>query len=409
MEDLIGRKFGGYELKERVGAGGVASIYKAFDDKLSRWVAVKVVPIQSNGMEMEETILARFRLEAQAIASLRHRNILTIYGYGEEEGWAYIVMEYVPGGSLKDRIDSGKPFTWEQALNMIIPVSQALAFAHSHNIIHRDIKPANILLPQEDWPLLADFGLAKMEQTARPNLTMPGQVLGTMAYAAPEQIQEGQIDARIDIYSLAIVLYELLTGRLPFIGETSFDFLMARLTEPPLPVQEANPNVPAVFVPILEKALVQDPDQRYQSMQEFSQVLLEAREQLGRSRFRSITYEPTSVMNTQQLKETKVSLKLTASGQQISSTNQSELIVGRAHKSSMPDIDLEPYGGTKAGVSRRHGRLIRKDNRWFVEDMGSTNGTFINGTRLAPNTLTALQKGDVIRFGQIELEFSLEQ
>jgi serine/threonine protein kinase len=409
MDDLIGRKFGGYELKERVGAGGVASIYKAFDDKLSRWVAVKVIPTQTGGMEFEETMLARFRLEAQAIAALRHRNILTIYGYGEEEGWAYIVMEYVPGGSLKDRIDSGKPFTWDQALTIIIPVSQALAFAHEHNIIHRDIKPANILLPQEDWPLLADFGLAKMEQTARPNLTMPGQVLGTMAYAAPEQIQEGQIDARIDIYSLAIVLYELLTGRLPFSGETSFDFLMARLTEPPLPVQEANPNVPSVFVPILDKALTQEPTARYQSMQEFSQALLEAREQLGRSRYRSMTYEPTSVMNTQQLRETKVSLKLTASGEQISSSNQSELIVGRAHKNMVPDIDLEPYGGTKAGVSRRHGRLLRKDNRWFVEDMGSTNGTFVNGVRLAPNKLTALQKGDVIRFGQIELEFSLEQ
>jgi serine/threonine protein kinase len=229
-----------------------------------------------------------------------------------------------------------------------------------------------------------------------------------MAYAAPEQIQEGQIDARIDIYSLAIVLYELLTGRLPFMGETSFDFLMARLTEPPLPVQEANPNVPAVFVPILDKALVQDPNARYQTMPEFSQALIEAREQLGRHRYRSITYEPTSVMNTQQLKETKVSLKLTASGQQISPSNQSELIVGRAHKNTAPDIDLEPYGGTKAGVSRRHGRLVRKDNLWFVEDMGSTNGTFVNNTRLAPNTLTALQKGDKIRFGQIELEFSLE-
>src|SRR5262245_3888794 len=352
MDDLIGRKFGGYELKERVGAGGVASIYKAFDDRLSRWVAVKVVPIQSTGMEMEETILARFRLEAQAIAALRHRNILTIYGYGEEEGWAYIVMEYVPGGSLKDRIDSGKPFTWEQALTIIIPVSQALAFAHEHNIIHRDVKPANILLPQEDWPLLADFGLARMEQTTRPNLTMPGQVLGTMAYAAPEQIQEGQIDARIDIYSLAIVLYELLTGRLPFIGETSFDFLMARLTEPPLPVQEANPNVPAVFVPVLDKALIQDPTARYQTMQEFSQALIEAREQPVRTRYRGQSYEPTSVMNTQQLRETKVSLKLTASGQQISPSNRSELIVGRAHKNVVPDIDLEPYGGTKAGVSR---------------------------------------------------------
>ena len=122
MEDLTGQYFGGYELKELVGTGGMASIYKGFDESLSRWVAIKVVPIQA-AEETEETMLARFRLEAQAIAALRHRNILTIYGYGEEKGWAYIVMEYVPGGSLKDRIKPKEPFTWQQALTIIIPVS----------------------------------------------------------------------------------------------------------------------------------------------------------------------------------------------------------------------------------------------------------------------------------------------
>jgi serine/threonine protein kinase len=167
MEDLTGQHFGGYELQEMIGHGGMASIYKGFDETLSRWVAIKVVAIQAAG-ETEETMLARFRQEAQAIAALRHRNILTIYGYGEEQGWAYIVMEYVPGGSLKERIKPGQPFTWEQALTIVIPVSEALAFAHERHIIHRDIKPANILMPQDDWPLLADFGLAKMEQSTRP-------------------------------------------------------------------------------------------------------------------------------------------------------------------------------------------------------------------------------------------------
>ena len=119
MEDLTGQHFGGYELKELVGTGGTASIYKGFDETLSRWVAIKVVPIQASE-GAEETLLARFRQEAQAIASLRHRNILTIYSYGEEEGWAYIVMEYVPGGSLQDRLKPDQPFTWQEALNIII-------------------------------------------------------------------------------------------------------------------------------------------------------------------------------------------------------------------------------------------------------------------------------------------------
>lgn len=407
MDELIGRSFGGYELKELVGTGGVASIYKAFDDKLARWVAIKVVPIQVSPGQNEETQLARFRLEAQAIAALRHRNILTIYGYGEDEGWAYIVMEYVEGGSLKDRITPDEPFAWEQALTIIIPVSEALAFAHNHDIIHRDIKPANILMPQDDWPLLADFGLAKMERSARPNLTMPGQVLGTMAYAAPEQIQEGEIDARIDIYSLAIVLFELLTGKLPFEGETSFDFLMARLTDPPRPLLDVNPEASPLFVPIFEKALAQNPAERYQTMGEFSQALTDVRRQLRRETYRP--FAPTSVMSTEQLQATRAFLKLTATGDQIDAQNQAELFVGRAHKTNRPDIDLGPHGATKAGVSRRHSRFIRKDGHWYVEDLKSTNGTFVNGKKIPPGTPVLIYRGDILKFGQIEVEFCLEE
>lgn len=412
MDDLLGRSFGGYELKELVGTGGMASIYKAYDEKLSRWVAIKIVPIQvDEGSEDSKTLLARFRLEAQAIAALRHRNILTIYSYGEEGGWAYIVMEYVPGGSLKDRMKAGKPLPWQQALSIIIPVSQALAFAHEHQIIHRDIKPANILMPQDDWPLLADFGLAKMQHTSgnRSNLTMPGQVLGTMAYAAPEQIQEGEIDERVDIYSLGIVLYELLTGRLPFNGETAFDFLMARLTDPPIPLLEANAQIPAIFGKVVDKALAQNPNHRYQTMNEFSQALLRARYELTQS---IVTPLPQTVGAMPSPKSpntgTKVRLRLKAGGQEILASGKNELIIGRAHKNVAPDIDLAPYGGSQAGVSRRHGRLVRRENGWAAEDLGSTNGMFVNGIRLTPNHATLLANGDLIRCGQIELEFMAE-
>ena len=402
VEGLSGQYFGGYKLEGLVDTGGMASIYKAFDETLSRWVAIKVVPVQAAD-GAEEILLARFRQEARAIAALRHRNILTIYSYGEEPGWAYIVMEYVPGGSLKNRLESGQPFTWDQSLTVIIPVSQALAFAHERGVIHRDIKPANILLPQDDWPLLADFGLAKMEHATRPNLTVPGQVLGTMAYAAPEQIQEGSIDARVDIYSLGIVLYELLTGRLPFHGETAFDFLMARLTDPPLPLLQAKPDVPKIFVSILDKALAKNPKSRYQTMAEFSLALLEARDRLRSS----VPGQPTGDTTSRELSQPKIRLKIVATGQEIVPGRQPELIIGRAHKGSAPDIDLGPYGGSQAGVSRQHSRLLYKDKQWYVEDLGSTNGTFVNGARLAPHRPVAFKDGDLIRCGQIELELRL--
>lgn len=409
MEDLAGRHFGGYELKELVGAGGMASIYKGYDDTLSRWVAVKVVTVDPSE-KATENMLARFRLEAQAIASLRHRNILTIYSYGEEEGWAYFVMEYVPGGSLKDRMGPDKLFGWESALTIIIPVAEALAFAHERGVIHRDIKPANILMPQDDWPLLADFGLAKMQHTTgtRPNLTMPGQVLGTMAYAAPEQIQEGEISPQVDIYSLAIVLYELLTGTLPFYGETTFDFLMARLTDPPRPLLEANPDVSELFAPIIDKALAQDPQDRYQTMEELCQALKEVRNQLEREKYAG---ESTPTPATGPLAEKsppKIHIKIMAGEGEIVAQDKSELQIGRTYKNNVPDIDLGPYGGSKAGVSRRHARLIYHNHRWYVEDLVSTNGTFVNGAKIAPHNMMPLEDGDVIRCGQVELELRIE-
>jgi serine/threonine-protein kinase len=404
MDNLTGRNVGGYELKELIATGGMATVYKGFDKRLSRWVAVKIIPTG----QAEETLLARFRLEAQAIAALRHRNILTIYSYGEEEDWAYIIMEYVPDGSLKDRIIPGQPLNWEQALNVVIPVSQALAFAHQHGIIHRDIKPANILMPQDDWPLLADFGLAKMEHSSAPSLTMPGQVLGTMAYAAPEQLQDGHVDARIDIYSLAIVLYELLTGRLPFLGETPFDFLMARLVDPPVSILEANPQVSPVFASIMEKALAPNPDDRYPSMNDFSCNLMEARYELTSRTARKPRSHGTAHLPT--LKEDRPPLTRlkVATGEEIILEKRNELIIGRGHKEIIPDIDLTSYGGSKAGVSRRHGRLLHQDNQWLVEDLDSTNGTYLNGTRLAPHQPTTVKNGDIIRCGHIELEFQIE-
>lgn len=418
MADLTGQHVGGYKLDMRVGTGSTASIYKAFDKTLSRWVALKVMPLQAQApSEARETLLARFRREARAIAQLRHPNIVTVYDYDEANDWAYMVMEYVPGGSLNDWLRPHSPFGGQQALDVVIPVSLALAFAHEQGIIHRDIKPANILLPSPDWPLLADFGLIKMQHPSLADLTKPGQALGTMGYAAPEQMRATQIDTRADIYALGIVLYELLTGRMPFQGETAFEILIARLTDPPIPLQQANPAVSPLFAPVIEKALAQDPNNRYLSMEELACDLSRIRYELSRTKLSPTSARPKAnekltIMGTKELAVLNpllVRLKVNDTDQEILATDQTEVVIGRAYKDSTPDIDLGPYGGLQAGVSRRHNRLLRQGEDWFVEDLGSINGTFVNGVRVAPQQMMSVKNGDVIRCGQIELKFEAQK
>jgi serine/threonine protein kinase len=416
MEDLIGHYFGGYKLARKIGNGGMAQIYQAFDEKLSRPVAIKLIPLQADiNIDAPEVILARFRQEAQAIGRLRHPNILTIYDYGEAEEWAYLVMEYVPGGSLAERLKPNQSFDYRRTLEIIIAVADALAFAHEQGVIHRDVKPANILLAEEDWPLLADFGLAKLQRSVMFNLTTPGQVMGTIAYAAPEQIQGSKIDSRVDIYALGVVLYQLLSGKLPFYGESAFDLMMTRMTERPIPLLEANPTVPVIFEAVINKALAQKPEQRYASMAELVDELTKIQETLfaaERPQGETLARRDENFgvnQHQDQGGQGSIRLKVSGTGQDILIPDQAGLIIGRAHKEFKPDVDLEPYGGSQAGVSRRHSRLFRQGDDWFVEDLGSTNGTFVNGVRLVPQQTVKLKDGDIIRCGQLELKFGLEE
>ncbi len=429
MDNLIGRTFGGYEVTELIDAESKyfsnPRIYKAFDKKLARWSVIELVSVESGSLGVEDEILTQIEDQAQAIAALRHCNISIFYGYGVEEDWAYTIKEYIPRGSLKHRLDTGKIFAWEQAFSIMMPVAQALIFAHKQGVIHKKIKPANVLLPQDNWPLLVfDLELARMVSRTSSDIKM-GQDLGEeLIYAAPEQIQESDsVDARADIYSLGLVLYQLLSGKLPYKGETSFDFLMARFTDFPLPLSEASPGVPSILGHILDTALAVSPNQRYQSMAEFLRALIEAGEKLSRRPDNKTQFVPRKNEGILERKarldqEAKIVLRLTDSGDHIFPDDQPELIVGRASKNinkhignkkrvAEPTIDLTPYGGRSAGVSRQHSRLLNKGNQWFIEDLGSTNGTFVNDTKIPPNKTIPVQKGDFLRFGEIELEFRL--
>lgn len=267
MNNLIGKSLDRYHILEQLGEGGMAVVYKAYDTRLERDVAVKIIRKGAFPPDQIERILKRFEREAKALARLSHSNIIKILDYGEYESSPYLVMEYLPGGTLKQKM--GKPLSWHEAIQLLLPIAEALDYAHSQNMIHRDVKPANILLTQRGQPMLTDFGIAKvldLEETL--DLTGTSAAVGTPEYMAPEQATAKYVDHRADIYSLGVVLYEMVTGRKPFIADTPMAVLIKHATEAlPHPTQFA-PSLPDEVEKILLKVLAKQPENRYQDMGE---------------------------------------------------------------------------------------------------------------------------------------------
>ncbi len=271
MSNLIGQSLGRYHILEQLGEGGMATVYKAYDTRLETDVAVKVIRTENLTLGTMERALKRFEREAKALARLTHPNIVKVTDYGEYEGKPYLVMEYLPGGTLKERL--GKPMPWQEAVRMLIPIAEALDFAHSQNMIHRDVKPSNILLTQRGQPMLTDFGIAKildLEETQ--DLTGTGMGIGTPEYMAPEQ-WTGKTSMLSDQYALGVVFYEMLTGRKPYTADTPAAILLKQATEPlPRPSQYAR-DLPEKIEKLLLKALARNPEDRYESIGNFANAL----------------------------------------------------------------------------------------------------------------------------------------
>ena len=270
MNDLIGKNLGRYHIIEPLGQGGMASVYKAFDTSLERHVAIKIIRADIE-TENQGEFLKRFQREAKSLAQLDHPYILKVLDYGDQEGLPYLVMPFLEGGTLKEKM--GKPMPYSQAAALLTPIAEALDYAHKRNIIHRDVKPANILISQSGAPILSDFGIAKiLVQSGSTQLTGAGVGIGTPDYMAPEQ-WTGTADARTDIYSLGVVFYQMVTGRLPFSADTPAAVLIKHLRDPlPRPRTFVH-DLPEVVEQVLFKALAKEPENRFQTMKEFASTL----------------------------------------------------------------------------------------------------------------------------------------
>jgi len=265
---MIGKELGQYHIVEALGEGGMASVYKGYDRKLDRDVAIKVI---LKGFTYSGEFLKRFEREARSVARLTHTNIVNVINYGSDEGIPYLVMEFVSGGTLKEKL--GKPIPWQQVAQMLTPVARALEYAHGKKIIHRDIKPANFLITQSGDLMISDFGIAKALDEDLTKLTATGVGIGTPAYMAPEQGLGKEVDHRADIYSLGIVFYEMITGRTPYKADTPLAVLMRHVNDPLPRPRKFVPDLPEEVEKVMFMALAKDPEHRYQSMIDFAETL----------------------------------------------------------------------------------------------------------------------------------------
>ncbi|HQS57497.1 MAG: serine/threonine protein kinase [Gallionellales bacterium 35-53-114] len=289
-------QLGRYNIIGELGQGAMGTVYKAVDPLIDRIVAIKTINL-SLAMDEKDEYESRFYQEAKAAGRLSHPNIVTIYDVGKSGEIAYIAMEFLQGRELRDLLNDGKRMPIEQVINIVAQVAQGLAYAHENGIVHRDVKPSNIMIVREGHVKITDFGIARMASAAVR--TQTGMVLGSPKYMSPEQVVGKQTDQRSDIFSLGVMLYEMLTGQAPFAGENVNAIMYQTLNSVPPPPSSLSPNVPEMLNFIVAKALAKKLEHRYQNAKEFAGDLYACRDRLPRPSIARETVKPAFPTSSQ--------------------------------------------------------------------------------------------------------------
>lgn len=466
MNSLVGRSLGQFHIVERIGAGGMATVFKAHQPILDRYVAVKVLP---DYHARDPIFRERFLREARAVAKLDHPNIVQIYLFGEEDNITYIVMQYVDGGTLKDKLKQSGALSPADTIKFVVQAAEGLGAAHEHGIIHRDVKPANMLLRKDGHLLLSDFGIVKILE-GTTNLTRVGTGIGTPQYMSPEQGTGQAVDASSDIYSLGIVMFHCLTGRVPFNADSPLTITVKHLNEP-LPVALLRQaNVPEPIERVIVKMTSKMPADRYQTTTAFIADLLRAAATAriplpwplqappdlpapppvqqsgpggnsggvpgripqqggpgGQSMITVSCFRCQAQNPSDRLFCTSCGYELAdrkAAADRVMGPNgrpilarfqvQNGPLAGRSFRFHQ---DLTTIGRTNGNdliisgrtVSRRHAKLWfdAASGHWYLADIQSANGTFVNSARLQPNQAVALHDGDMLNFGDEIVQFNI--